>query len=60
MHSTSRLPAGGHQLPAADGGAGRRPGKGPARRMHVVQHNRHCRGVGQVAYLYNFDQQLVI
>jgi len=37
---------GGHQLPAAHRGAGRRSGQGPAGRVHVVQHNGHRRGVG--------------
>lgn len=37
---------GGHQLPAADRGAGRRSGQSAAGGVHAVQHDGHRRGVG--------------
>jgi len=37
---------GRHQLPATDGGPGRRPGQGAASRVHAVEHDGHRRGLG--------------
>merc|ERR1712128_276617 len=36
---------GGHQLPTADCGSRRRLCQGPACRLHVVQHDGHCRSL---------------
>ena len=38
---------GGHQLPAAHRGAGRRPGQGAEGRVHDEQHDGDRGGVGQ-------------